>query len=280
LFIKIDKIRSGWHVVSASIRKKQEEKMSKTDFDESRIPKKNIIFVTDVDGTLTKKGPSLFGIVDNSTLPPEGVEHMNRIRSVLLTAMKTRPLSEKENMHWIVESLESVVKYRITKKAIVSALKKAQIRDGVRESLKELYEQGVKIAAISFGARQFIEIVFEREGILKYFDAIYAADIEFDKNDVAVNYNPRSIVIPENKGTYSKIFAAKHCFDKDVYNRIIALGDSKGDMHLGHRKDLRLGIAEDHKDAALIAEHFGEVKVDPHFSEVHAWLVKKAAMLR
>lgn len=244
------------------------------------LSQKHIIFVTDVDGTLTHKGNALFRLVDDHTLPDEGVAAMNALRERHMLAAQGRLLTEEEHRGWIIDSINSLKKHRVTKSAISEALKKAQIREGVRESLHELHASGIKIAAISFGVRQFIEIVFENAGILNYFDAIYAADLHFNDDGRVVGYDHRSIVTPETKGHWSKVFAAKHHFNESIHERIIALGDTKGDMHLGHHKEHRLGIAKDHEEAKFIAEHFAEVKVDPHFSEVHSWLVEKVAKLR
>lgn len=254
--------------------------MKRTHRGERRDTKNSVILVTDVDGTLTYKGAPLFKLVDDHALPPTGLAEMNLLREKNLKASQGRLLSAEEHRDWIIKSIEAITNHRVTKKAITKALSHAQVRDGVPESLKELHEHGVKIAAVSFGVRQFIEIVFERAGILKYFDAIYAADIHFNNDGVVVGHDHRTIVTPETKGHWSKVFAAKHHFSVRAHNNIIALGDTKGDMHLGHLKEHRLGIADSHEEATQIAEHFGEVKINPHFREVHEWIMKKTHSLR
>lgn len=235
-------------------------------------PLKSWAVVSDFDGTLLpKEALSTIHMVKKSGgLRPDILEKTScRHRRYLDMSLKGR-LSDEEELSWLMTDLDAFICSDLTETTVRNALRDARLRPGAVETLRYLRDNGIPVAVISFGIAPFIRVVLEQNGAADLVSAVLAAELVIDRpSGRYVNYRRETLVTPANKGLRSRRFAAAHGVSP---TRILAVADSYGDRTLGHRRDLRLGLAQDEAEAANLSAIMGEVIVTDTFYPVLDWL--------
>jgi len=235
------------------------------------MPKPSHVVVFDFDGTMiSKKHISCFTIMDNS-LEPKYRQELDRLRHELLPKINTGQLTPEETRKWIFRSIEIYIESGLTLFQIRKVFSNIKLRDRVIETLQFLHKQNIPTAIVSYGIKQFIEAVLEKNGVQNYIDHIYAVSLVTNMGLVCA-YKPETLVFTGNKGRFSFDFAMKH----GVWiGKILAVGDSAVDCELGCFQNNRLGIAQDEEEKLKIQKYFGEVMVTEDFGPVLEWLKQK-----
>ena len=234
------------------------------------MPRPNYVVIFDCDGTLIKRPYSLMSIVDEA-LNESDRQVMNALRERYFPKIFSETLTVEEARELITLPISIYIGCGLTTVKIKKVLSKVSLRRKVEETFKFLNKQGIPIAIISFGIKQFIETVLEQQKVRKYISGIYAADLSIKKETIC-GYEPGTVVITENKGVFSEHFARQHGVPA---KNILAIGDSMVDQNLGYFRYNRLGLAETEEEKQKIKKYFGEVVVTEDFGPVLEWLKKK-----
>jgi phosphoserine phosphatase len=228
----------------------------------------------DFDGTCTSSEDPLMKLIYENLLTGEARKAVKDQYDRYMPKALRGELSPAQQMTWFKGTIGAYVGQGLTLPQIYAVIDRVKLRPGVMELCGHLRSRGIPTAIISFGGRQFIRRVAANHSPLTMpVDAICAADLHVDPVTRRIQgLWDESIVIPANKGEWSRRFADEH----DVpYENILAVGDTWGDSKLGHLKENRLGIVEDAAGAQAIAGAFGEVVVTKDFYPVIDWILRK-----
>lgn len=240
--------------------------------DASKKNEKKVV-VLDCDGTITKKGNALIKVVVEHACPKSASDDMQVLREKNYAVMQEGFLTAEENRAWILEEIRVMTEHGVSVAAIKKALARTSphyaIRPGVYGALRKLHQRNVKVAIVSFGAYEFIAAMLATHGMSAFVDEIYALKFKVNQSGAVIGHSEETMVIPENKGEWSRRFADKHGVP---HENIIAVGDSQGDRFLGHHHELRLGLAAHPEEAAHIAPHFGQVVISETFDKAWDWI--------
>lgn len=133
------------------------------------------IVVFDFDGTLTKskKGSNCWRRV---------WEHLGDVEKddELYNMYANKEIT---NQQWFDLINISFSEKGLKKQAMQTISNDLELIDGAKETLKTLYQNGIKIFILSGGVKQIIENTLTREDLLKYVEKIEAYDFKFDKDD-------------------------------------------------------------------------------------------------
>ncbi|MBU1915510.1 haloacid dehalogenase-like hydrolase [Patescibacteria group bacterium] len=229
--------------------------------------------VFDCDGTLFNKNiGSLMKLFDERALPQHGRDQAIELRDLYLPQALAGELSVRDELDWLAQTLDIYVDCRVTNKQVRALMADIRVRVGVTECLSELHARNVAVAIVSYGVRPLIVEAMIANGLQDAFDEIYAANLTANRVGRFVSHSRRTYVIPDNKGRWSRQFAKKHNVS---LHRLLAVGDSAGDVKLGHFKKNRLGIAESVDEANKIRRYMGDTVVSQDFHSVTAWLLQK-----
>lgn len=236
-----------------------------------RKTNKKYAVVFDFDGTLTNVKDALVKLVDQGAMPKKALRELDALRAKYFTPTMAGHLTPEQQDHWLAGTFDVYVRYGLTLPEAYKAIDHVDMRHGVRLCLSELRKAGVPVAIVSYGVRQFIRRVLSRQGLFNgSFDAICAADLSVDPvTRTVIGYRQDTLVIPANKGDWSRRFADAHGVP---YGNLLAVGDTHGDATLGHLKENRLGLAASEEDAAKLRACMGEVHVTDTFHSVSGWL--------
>ncbi|MHB9019549.1 MAG: haloacid dehalogenase-like hydrolase [Minisyncoccota bacterium] len=235
-------------------------------------PQYTVVF--DFDGTLTPKSyVSLFNIVEKGVLSEDFLKEANILRSKYIPKAMNGTITHEEESAWLAENTNIFIKAKTTIDQIKNALKNIRLRNSVVDCMALLKYKRIPIAVISYGIRQFIEIVLQNNHALPFVDSIYATNLEIDKNTgTIIGYDPNTILLPHQKGIASLHFAGSVRVHS---NKILAVGDSLVDSLLGSLKENRFGIAEDEKQLERIKSVMGDCAITQDFTPVITWLINK-----
>lgn len=227
---------------------------------------KKWLFASDVDGTWTARSQTaLVQVVSDYALPSEANTEMISLRKRFMARASDGRLTPEEEMEWLQKTLGAYGAHRLTRQAWQAALDRVILRAGVVETYAWCAMVGLRACAISYGCADFIEYVARRHGIR--IDAVYAGRLIHDDNDIVVGYAEETLTIPAQKGERSRHFADTHGVP---HERVIAVGDTGGDRHIGHLKEHRIGIAETGEIAERLRalDIMGEIHVTDSFFPV------------
>jgi|SRR3989344_470903 len=229
------------------------------------------VVVFDFDGTLIpKKYISLFTIMDNS-LDQKYRQELDQLRNELLPKIHAGQLTPEETRRWVFRSIEIYVESGLTLSQIETVFSNIKLREGVVETLQFLQKQNIPVAIVSYGIKQFIEIVLKINRVQDCIDHIYATSLVTNQASV-VSYKPETFVFAGNKRRFSFEFAIKH----GVWiGKILAIGDSAVDCQLGCFQTNRLGLAQNEEEKTKIEKYFGKVIITEDFWPIKEWLEKK-----
>ncbi len=233
---------------------------------------KRCAVVFDFDGTLIHKHGSLCRTVDDAALSPEANQEMVRLREQYLDLAIRGQLTSEKEADWLMKTLDAYVNDGLTPERAHEALRGVILRPGARQCLEWLHREGVPVAVVSYGVTPFIEAVLRSNGSRGFVDRIYATELAVSSETGRFcAYDAASLVLPLNKGEWSRHFADANGVP---HERLIAVGDSGGDKFLGHLKERRIGIAKDEAEAAKFGSHMGQVVITEDFAPVTEWLTR------
>jgi phosphoserine phosphatase len=235
-------------------------------------PRYAVVF--DFDGTLTPKHyVSLFNIVEKGVLSEKYLQETATLRNKYMPKAMNGIITHEEEMAWLEENINIFIKAKTTINQIKYALKDVRLRSNVVDCMLLLKYKCVPTAVISYGVKQFIEIVLQNNHALKLVDSIYATQLEIDeKTGLVLGYKPETILLPRQKGLASTHFAKSATVRE---NNVLAVGDSLVDSLLGSSKENRFGIAEDEIQLKRIQNVMGECAITQDFSLVISWILNK-----
>ncbi|MEK7630264.1 MAG: HAD-IB family phosphatase [Patescibacteria group bacterium] len=230
--------------------------------------------VFDFDGTcITREVGSLFTVIDQVALTSDKLkEESKQMRKFFLHKAHHGKLSVKEEIHWLDQTIKLYKEGKLTLIKAGSVLREVTLRDGVWKCLERFHNMGVPIAIISYGVRDFIDIVLRANHADAFVDEIYAANLVLDKKTLITGYKKHTAVFPETKGKFSLRFAKKHGVSR---TRILAVGDSGSDRYLGYLKKNRLGIVEDYEKIKQVKTFMGEIFLTKSFYPISDRLLEK-----
>lgn len=231
--------------------------------------------VLDFDGTLTSITKPLIMLVDKKASPLAARPELDAMRERFHDKLHAGNLSTRNEREWFVRTIELYAEYRMPIDDAYAAVADVPVKKCVGAFLKRMHDIGVPVAIVSFGVAEFIDRVLELNGGLgRYVDRVYATRLTVDQaTGLVVGYDPDSVVVPADKGKWSRKFAAEMGIPKE---NLIAVGDSYGDRHLGSRKELRLGLASDASRVAHLKDFMGHVIVsDDCFCDAAKWIDAK-----
>ncbi len=233
--------------------------------------------VFDCDGTLFPRDPgSLMQIVDNRALPETAKQASAQMRDFYLPFAMDGTLNNQQERDWLIETVRIYTEHRITETQLRAALCDMRLRPGVADGLRELRAAGVNMGVISYGVAPLIRIALDINGVANLFDGVYAADMEMDEHGCFVSYNPDSFVTPDDKGKWSRLFAASYRIPD---SQLLAVGDSGGDRTLGILRENRLGVVEKWGDRDKLLRHMSKVVlVRDGFEPAIRWLKNRIGL--
>jgi len=241
--------------------------------------KKGVIF--DMDGTLTRKGPSVWATIDEHAISAPCRRKLDALRERYLQPAIDGTLSVQGEIDWLIGTLDAYVQDGLASDTMQSAIKDMKLRAGVVECMRMLDLHGIPVAIVSYGIAQAIETILRANGVPiehSLYDAIFAARLTGTGRNEAIlytGYDEASLVIPSNKGEWSEAFASRHNVRVD---NLLAVGDSGGDRFLCPLKKNRLGLAGDAKEAMKLQKFMGTVIVTDDFSPVTAWIAARLGL--
>src|SRR3989338_1609509 len=236
-------------------------------------PRCRHVVVLDCDGTLTPKGKALLPVIDVRAVTPEATASLQALRDKYLARALSGELSPAQERDWLGGCLEIYVRLGLNLARGCSAVAELPIRPGVRDCLRELRRRHIPVAVVSYGVAEFIEAYLARHRCLHLVRQIYAARLFWHQGgEQPTGYDRRSLVVPSNKGWWSRRFARLY---RVPPSRILAVGDSGSDRTLGGLRENRFGLAKDETEAGVIAPFMGETAIDDSFDPATEWLLKK-----
>jgi len=230
---------------------------------------------SDVDGTWTPKSVgALVKLVDDHALPESANEEMIALRELYTPKAIAGLLSQEDEMHWLLRTLDVYVHHGLTRTAWQTALEGVATRPGVAETFAWCAAVGIPTCAISYGVADFVEFIASRNGVK--IDAVYAARLVHD-GDLVVGYDDATLIVPERKGERSRHFADSRGV---AHDRLIGIGDTGGDKLIGHLAEHRIGIAENDEQAAKLHAlgAMGEIHVGMSFDPVLASIKRRTGL--
>jgi HAD superfamily phosphoserine phosphatase-like hydrolase len=238
--------------------------------------KRGVVF--DFDGTLTRKGPSLWAAIDAHAISDECRGVMDGLRARYMGAAIDGTLSRDGELEWLLGTLNGYLADGLSEAGVRHAAGKVELRPGAVECLRFLEERAVPVAIVSYGIAQAIASVLEANAVPAehgVFGCIYASRLTVDGGDgqgTFTGFDPATLVIPSNKGEWSARFAQRHGIDPDA---LLAVGDSGGDRFLCPRRENLLGIAKDDAEAEKLRGIMGGAVTTEGFGPVTAWLKER-----
>lgn len=113
----------------------------------------------------------------------------------------------------------------VTADTFKEVAKNLELLNGVHETFEILHKKNIKIFILSGGMRQVIEMVFRREGVLKYITAIEAYAFKFDEDNVLIGMKMPKYDV-EHKDIYIEALMKKHSL---ATSEVFFVGNDKND---------------------------------------------------
>ena len=180
--------------------------------------------------------------------------------------------TEEHGWKWLLDTIDLYIESHLTVSKMEKILQTVRLRDGVEDCLKMLRGRNIPVAIISYGFLQFIEITLKVNKVSHFVDDIYGTKFKINKKGLVVGFEEKTVVLPERKGIFSKLFADKYGVARE---NILAVGDSSGDRELGFLKENRFGITEDPRRKEELEKFMGTVAVTKTFDPVTEWFERK-----
>lgn len=243
-----------------------------------KLPAKNCA-VLDFDGTCIPRAfIALIPIVDRNALPEEASEDLAKVWEIYGDKAVNGTISQVEARAWIVQTVDLYIRYGLKLEDAYRALDHVRLKPGFKKFLRDMHRLGVPVAINSFGIKQFIWYVLQKEGVGHLVSDIFATDVvtwNISKNAKPISdFDLKSMVVPHFKGCFSEIFAWKYGVPDEG---IIAVGDSLGDALLGVKKVNRICLIEKESEIEKygLDEHFGEILITKSFVPAHEAVLRR-----
>lgn len=234
--------------------------------------------VLDLDGTLVPKAAgALMRLVADHGLVPEARQEVERIRASYSGMFNAGHLSDAQYRAWLLEEFCLYVRFRLKREAWQAALAPVRLRDGAAELIQDLCDARIPTCVASAASADFADHVLANNGVRHLLDEVYAGRLAHDHEDAVVGWDAATIVSVGNKGDWSRRFADLHGVP---YDRIIGVGDSPGDINIGHLRAHRIVIAETDDEAAILQGlgFASEVAVTDSFEPIAAWIRRRIGL--
>lgn len=231
----------------------------------------------DFDGTLIFLHQALVMLLDTKGLTPEGTEVMRVLREKFLPKFHSGTITPADERAWLEGSVRTYIRFGLDMRRIRETLAGVRLKPGVLECLRRLSETGVPVGIVSYGCRQFIELVLRSNRARRYVDRIYAMDLSFAGDGRLIGFNPITTVTPTSKGIWSRHFAREFGIPK---KNLLAVGDTHGDRFLGSLKKNRLGIVIGADSPRKLREVMGEIRDGADFGPATEWLFERIERFR
>lgn len=231
----------------------------------------------DLDGTLIRKiFGSLMRLVADS-LGEKALADVTRIRATYGGMFSSGRMSQEIYLTWLFEEIELYVRHRLKADAWRAALSQVRLREGAVEAIRAFHAEGLPQGVVSAAIADFAEYVLEVNGVLPLVDAVYATKLTYDDGQAVSGYQGHTVVHPGNKGDCSREFADRFGVP---HERIIAVGDSPGDVTIGHLRRHRIVIAETEEEARFLRslDFMEEVVVSDDLGPVTAWIRRRIGL--
>lgn len=235
--------------------------------------------VLDFDGTcIPREHVALIPLVDKAVLPPEALSELTESRPFFEKKAVEGTISSGLARAWIIETIDLYAKEGVRLHDCYRALDGVRLKTGLKRFLADMHRRGVPVAIVSYGIKQFIWYVLAKEGALHLVSDIYAGELRtWDCGPDAApikDVDFETIVVPSFKGCMSERFARKYGVPLD---RLLAIGDSRGDRLLGHLRKNRLALLGSEAEIARfgLRRDFGKLIVTRSFAPAHDWVLSK-----
>lgn len=231
--------------------------------------------VLDFDGTVLRKpNQSVFHLIKTRAgLSDQAAERITEVQRTYIDKAIAGQLSRIEERQWLEREARLWINDGLTTTAAARALADSRVRRYVGECLVWLKQRRIPVAVVSFGIRPFIQMVLHAHGLGDLVDRVYALELTVDfRTGRYTGFLPDTMVTPSTKGTWSHKFARRHGVPLD---RLLAVGDTRGDRQLGHLKSNRFGLAMDEEEAERILPFFHQVAVTEDFRPAWTWLKRR-----
>ncbi len=129
--------------------------------------------VFDVDGTILDSD-YIWDEAATRYLKTKGLEPEQDLGSILVPMTIEEGCAYVKEKYHLEESVEEISQGVL--KAVQGFYEnEVQVKDGVRELLEELYQQGIPMVIATTGDRRLVEPAFERLGLTHYFRRIFTS---------------------------------------------------------------------------------------------------------
>lgn len=238
------------------------------------MQKPRAIVVVDMDGTLTHKNQSLYSLVEShGGLKKASITKAVELKRKYLAKALDGELNKQDQMDWVFEGIKLLIDNKISMEKIKEVLSRVRLRKYVPETLRFLNRENIPVAIVSYSITDFIEIVLRHRNIEHLISRVFATRLIIKgKEKIISDFSRKDMVLPNNKGHFSRVFADEFGVP---HERILAVGDSGGDMNLGFLKENRIGIADNIAEKRKLEVFMGKVVVSQTFRPVKNWLKEK-----
>ncbi len=238
------------------------------------------VLVLDMDGTLIpQRSPSLWEAVRDHLFVGDQTHLLaeaHRVRTYYKTKSDAGTMTPEEEREWFYKTTKLYFQAELNQNHFADALAPIRFRNGVKELLEFAKQEEIPTAIISYGMAQAVEEALRGNDVDHLIDRVYSGRLIAGENGHFVAVDEHSIVLPRNKGEWSLQFAEKHGV---VPERILAVGDTLGDITIGHLVKHRLGVSDHPEKVERLKQTgaFGEVHLleNEHFASVMEWVRKK-----
>ena len=239
------------------------------------MPSYRWVVVFDFDGTLTGSQVPLIPVVCESfgRVNARFDERQRRIFDHYHSLYKDRSLDAAGESRWSLDTGVAFVEEGLSRRDVDWALARVSLRPGVVEGLEELKRRRVPVAIVTFGCATFVRVALEQRSLGHLVDDVLGFELVADEDG---NYRDVAMARTVNtftKGHHSMAFAGRFGCPR---KRVLAVGDSWGDRHLGGLRRNRLGVVENDAQAGQLLSFTTEVRnVSDGFAPATEWLLAK-----
>jgi phosphoserine phosphatase len=213
-------------------------------------------------------------LVDARATPPKVRAELARLERHYLGLFSSGQPSPLQQRAWSLDSVRIYARHGLKLSSALAALDDVKTRPGVWQCLQDLSFHGVPVAIVSYGVAELIRHVLKRNGLADLVRHVFALELATEpENGRIIGCRPETMVIPANKGHWSRLFASWHGVPSD---QIYGVGDTRSDYRIGHLKRNRLGIGETAAELDYIRPVMGDVvNVGLSFDPVTDWLRRR-----
>ncbi len=173
--------------------------------------------IFDFDGTLTQERKG----VNSWNLIWKYIDDMQKYRALLNQYIS----KEFDVKTWLKLTIERFKDKGVRREYLTQIARDIKLMPGTHATLRELYENGIKIFVLSGGVKQIIGDVLKNDGVERFFTDIQAYNMLFDKNGELLGCDSPEHNV-ENKNEFIDIVKQKYRLRSED---ILFVGNSSND---------------------------------------------------